>query len=309
MNAAATITLSNAIIEAQSVHDIAKRLANAPTENGADGCEAGELSRNQLLGQHAYHYCMDSDSPIAADDFAKFPCDFSAYLTAKLSDFVRIAVEDLENEANDAAQHDEYPLSRADIAQLSESVALEHAVKLAIQQAEPADTRGIYSYNDTHFLVPSAGEGYELEAREICYWLRQDDGTCIHQGADPFDSLAKAKAGLADVQKNLGWTDLKIVRAEKINGSIHESTVAWGLDAGDLCVMADVSETGVIKISGAAEAESWSDVREAADKIEFVQRLQCGWVNYAGHYQVWAHGNPEPLNYLVAEAAETEADE
>ena len=174
---------------------------------------------------------------------------------------------------------------------------------------EPADTHGIYSYNDTNFLVPSAGEGYELEAREICYWLRQDDGTCIHQGADPFDSLARAKAGLADVQKNLGWTDLEIVRAEKINGSIHESTVAWGPDAGDLCVMADVSEAGVIKISGAAEAESWSDVRETADKIEFVQRLQRGWVNYAGHYQVWAHGNPEPLNYLVVEAAETEADE
>lgn len=85
--------------------------------------------------------------------------------------------------------------------------------------------------------------------------------------------------------------------------------MAWGLDAGDLCVMADVSEAGAIKISGAAETESWGDVREAADKIEFVQRLQCGWVNYAGHYQVWAHGNPEPLNYLVAEAAETEADE
>ena len=130
-------TFSSAICEAQSVYDIAKRLANAPTENGADGCAAGELSRNQLLGQHAYHYCMDSDSPIAADDFAKFPGDFSAYLTAKLSDFVRIAVEDLENEANDAAQHDEYPLSRADIAQLNESVALEHAVKLAKQRHAP----------------------------------------------------------------------------------------------------------------------------------------------------------------------------
>lgn len=130
-------TFSSAICEAQSVYDIAKRLANAPTENGADGCEAGELSRNQLLGQHAYHYCMDSDSPIAADDFAKFPGDFSAYLTAKLSDFVRIAVEDLENEANDAAQYDEYPLSRADIAQLNESVALEHAVKLAKQRHAP----------------------------------------------------------------------------------------------------------------------------------------------------------------------------
>jgi hypothetical protein len=133
MNATATITLSNAIIEAQSVTDIATRLANAPTENGADGCEAGELSRNQLLGQHAYHYCMDSDSPISADDFAKFPGDFSAYLTTKLSDFVRIAIEDLEY----AAQYDEYPLSRADIAQLSESVALEHAVKLAKQQHAP----------------------------------------------------------------------------------------------------------------------------------------------------------------------------
>ena len=84
---------------------------------------------------------MDSDSPISADDFAKFQGDFSAYLTAKLSDFVRIAVEDLENEAEHAAQYtDEYPLSRADIAQLNESVALEHAVKLAIQQAEPDAT-------------------------------------------------------------------------------------------------------------------------------------------------------------------------
>ena len=127
-------TLSNAIINAQSVTQIAKRLADAPTENGADGCAAGELSRNQLLGQHAYHYCMDSDSPIDADDFAKFQGDFSAYLTAKLSDFVRIAVEDLENEAADA---DEYPLTSADIAQLNESVALEHAVKLAQQRHAP----------------------------------------------------------------------------------------------------------------------------------------------------------------------------
>ena len=131
------VTFSSAICEAQSVYDIATRLANAPTENGADGCAAGELSRNQLLGQHAYHYCMDSDSPIAADDFAKFPGDFSAYLTAKLSDFVRIAVEDLENEAADA---DEYPLTRTDIAQLNEFAATEHAVKLAIQRFEPDAT-------------------------------------------------------------------------------------------------------------------------------------------------------------------------
>ena len=173
---------------------------------------------------------------------------------------------------------------------------------------EPADTRGIYSYNDTHFLVPAAGEGYELEAREICYWLSQGGDTSIHQGADPFDSLAEAEAALADVQKNLGYTGLEIVRAEEINGSIHQCTVAWGLDAGDLCIMADVSEAGAIKISGAAETESWGDVREIADKIEFVQHFH-GWANYAVHYQVWAHGNPEPLNYLVAEAAETETDE
>ena len=137
MNTTTTIALSNAIIEAQSVTQIAERLANAPTENGADGCEAGELSRNQLLGQHAYHYCMDSDSPIDADDFAKFQGDFSAYLTEKLSGFVRVAVEDLENEAADA---DEYPLTRADIAQLNEFAATEHAVKLAIQRFEPDAT-------------------------------------------------------------------------------------------------------------------------------------------------------------------------
>lgn len=131
------ITLSNAIINAQSVTQIAERLADAPTKNGADGCEAGELSRNQLLGQHAYHYCMDSDSPIDADDFAKFQGDFSAYLAEKLFGFVRVAVEDLENEAADA---DEYPLTRADIAQLNEFAATEHAVKLAIQRFEPDAT-------------------------------------------------------------------------------------------------------------------------------------------------------------------------
>ena len=174
---------------------------------------------------------------------------------------------------------------------------------------EPADTRGIYSYNDTHFLVPAAGEGYELEAREICYWVRHDDGTCTHQSGEPCVTLAEAEHDMDALQKNLGWADLQIVRAEKINGSIYEKTVGWGRDAGDLCIMADVSEAGAIKISGAAETESWSDVREIAEKIEFVQHLQCGWENYAGHYQVWAHGNPEPLNYLVAEAAETEADE
>lgn len=174
---------------------------------------------------------------------------------------------------------------------------------------KPADTHGIYSYNDTHFLVPAAGEGYELEAREICYWVRHVDGTCTHQSGEPCVTLAEAEHDMDALQKNLGWADLQIVRAEEINGSIYEKTVGWGRDAGDLCIMADVSEAGAIKISGAASTESWADVREIADKVEFVQRLQCGWENYAGHYQVWAHGNPEPLNYLVAEAAETETDE
>lgn len=32
---------------------------------------------------------------------------------------------------------------------------------------EPEDTRGIYSYNDTHFLVPADDGGFELEDREI----------------------------------------------------------------------------------------------------------------------------------------------
>lgn len=163
------VTFSSAICEAQSVYDIATRLANAPTENGADGCAAGELSRNQLLGQHAYHYCMDSDSPIAADDFAKFPGDFSAYLTAKLSDFVRIAVEDLENEANDAA-HDEYPLSRADIAQLNESVALEHAVKLAKQQHAPKPNEASQPQPQESTMTRTAqdyAENYNLFAEYI----------------------------------------------------------------------------------------------------------------------------------------------
>lgn len=173
---------------------------------------------------------------------------------------------------------------------------------------KPEDTRGIYSYNDTHFLVPAAGEGYELEAREICYWVRQADGACTHQSGEPCVTLAEAEHDMDALQKNLGWTDLQIVRAEEINGSIHQCTVAWGLDAGDLCIMADVSEAGSIKISGAAETESWGDAREIADKIEFVQHFH-GWANYAAHYQVWAHGNPEPLNYLVAEAAENETDE
>ena len=195
---------------------------------------------------------------------------------------------------------------------------LEESIDLAILPTfgseKPADTRGIYSYNDTHFLVPAAGEGYELEAREICYWVRQADGACTHQSGEPCVTLAEAEHDMDALQKNLGWTDLQIVRAEEINGSIHEKTVGWGRDAGDLCIMADVIEAdvieaGAIKISGAAETESWGDVREIADKIEFVQHLQCGWANYAGHYQVWAHGNHEPLNYLVAEAAETETDE
>ena len=174
---------------------------------------------------------------------------------------------------------------------------------------EPEDTRGIFSHNDTHFMVPAAGEGFKLEERKICYWVRQADGTCTHQSGEPCVTLAEAEHDMDALQKNLGWTDLQIVRAEEINGSIYEKTVGWGRDAGDLCIMADVSEAGAIKISGAAETESWGDVREAADKIEFVQRLQCDRENYAGHYQVWAHGNPEPLNYLVAEAAETETDE
>lgn len=149
-----------------------------------------------------------------------------------------------------------------------------------------------------------AAQAAGTPAHSIEYLLYQGD-YCAQGAAEPFATLDEALHATNELQKNLGWTGLEIRRHETINGAIHSSIVAWGLDAGDLCIMADVSEAGAIKISGAAETESWGDVREIADKIEFVQHFH-GWANYAVHYQVWAHGNPEPLNYLVAEAAETD---
>lgn len=168
----------------------------------------------------------------------------------------------------------------------------------------PADTAGIYSYDDSHLLVQSAGEGFEIIPREIKYLIYQGN-YCAQGAAEPFATLDEARHAMNGLQKNLGWTDLEIRRHETINGAIHSSTVAWGLDAGDLCIMATVSQCGAISIAGAASTESWADVREIADKVEFVQHLH-GWENYAAHYQVWAHGNPEPLNYLVTEADETD---
>jgi hypothetical protein len=155
--------------------------------------------------------------------------------------------------------------------------------------------------------VPSAGEGYELEEREICYWLRQSDGTCAHQSGESCATLLDAEHDLEELQKKLGWTDLEIVRSEEINGNIYEKTVGWGRDAGVLCVGVDVSETQIINIPGAAETEDWREVCALADKVEFVESLG-GWDEWTSHYMVWFDDNPNPLHYFVVEA-ETEADE
>lgn len=188
---------------------------------------------------------------------------------------------------------------------LEESIALDDLPVFGSN--EPTDTLRIWSWNDTHFLVQAAGEGFELKAREISYWVRQADGTCTHQSGEPCATLAEAEHDMEELQKKLGWTGLEIIRAEEINGNIYEKTVGWGRDAGDLCVGVDVSETQIISIPGAAETEDWREVRALADKVEFVESLG-GWDEWTSHYMVWFDGNPNPLHYFVVEA-ETEVDE
>lgn len=169
----------------------------------------------------------------------------------------------------------------------------------------PADTARIYSYDDSHLLVQAAGEGFEIIPREIEYLIYQGND-CAQGAAEPFATLAEAQHAMNDMQKFLGWTGLEIRRQETINGAIHSRAVAWGMDAGDLCVAAYISDTGSIGVSGATEPESWQEVIAMADNVQRVQSLN-GYETFTAHYQVWVDGNPEPLNYLVAEA--NEADE
>ena len=166
------------------------------------------------------------------------------------------------------------------------------------------DTMACY-INEKIKAAQAAGEGFEIIPREIEYLIYQGND-CAQGAAEPFATLAEAQHAMNDLQKSLGWTDLEIRRQETINDVVHSCAVAWGLDAGDLCVMAHISDTGNISVSGAAEPESWQEVIATADDVQRVQAL-AGHDGFTGHYQVWVNGNPEPLNYLVAEA--DEADE
>ena len=154
-----------------------------------------------------------------------------------------------------------------------------------------------------------AAQAADTPAHSIEYLLYQGD-YCAQGAAEPFATLDEALHAMNDLQKNLGWTGLEIRRQETIDDAVHSSAVAWGLDAGDLCVTAHISDTtGIIGVSGAAEPESWQEVIAMADNVRRVQSL-VGHEEFTAHYQVWVDGNPGPLNYLVVEADEAdEADE
>lgn len=55
---------------------------------------------------------------------------------------------------------------------------------------------------------------------------------------------------------------------------------------------------GYYEMIGAAEAEDWGDVREAADEVEKIESL-TGWGEYTTAYKVQANG--AELTYFVAE--------
>jgi len=55
---------------------------------------------------------------------------------------------------------------------------------------------------------------------------------------------------------------------------------------------------GYYEMIGAAEAEDWSDVQEAADEVEKIESL-TGWGEYTAAYKVQANG--AELTYFVAE--------
>lgn len=201
-----TITLSNAISEAQSVRQIAERLANAPTENGADGCEAGELSRNQLFGQYIYEYCMDGDEPISVTGFAKFSAeasegfpaylakncpalaelvgkrDFYAYLANSLVEYAYVARSELENNLNDLGA--EFPLSSTEISQLDDSVAIEHAIKIAAQE-----------YNPDAYEGPDVPECGELSAAQSLSRVAEIIGEAVGQPEDEYTFSANELLG------------------------------------------------------------------------------------------------------------------
>lgn len=152
-----------------------------------------------------------------------------------------------------------------------------------------------------------AAQAADTPAHSIEYLLYQGD-YCAQGAAEPFTTLDEALHAMNDLQKNLGWTGLEIRRQETINDAVHSRAVAWGLDAGDLCVTAHISDTGSISVSGATEPESWQEVIASADNVQRVQAL-TGHDGFTGHYQVWVNGNPEPLNYLVSEADEADETE
>ena len=209
---ATSITLSSAISDAESVRQIAERLANAPTENGTDGCNADELSRNQLFGQYIYEYCMDGDEPISVTGFAKFSADtsegfpaylaknfpafaglvgkrdFPAYLAKTLIEYAYVARDELKNDLNDwvrrNAQHGEYPLSSTEISQLDDSVAVEHAIKIATQE-----------YNPDAYEGPDVPECYELSAAQSLSRVAEIIGEAVGQPENEYTFSANELLG------------------------------------------------------------------------------------------------------------------
>lgn len=201
-----TITISNAISEAQSVTQIAERLADAPIENGADGCEAGELSRNQLFGQYIYEYCMNGDEPISVTGFAKFSAEasggfpayhaknhpalaelvgqrnFYAYLAYYFVEYAYVARSELENNLNDLGE--DFPLSSTEISQLDDSVAIEHAIKIAAQE-----------YNPDAYEGPDVPECSELSAAQSLARVAEIIGEAVGQPEDEYTFSANELLG------------------------------------------------------------------------------------------------------------------
>ena len=159
----------------------------------------------------------------------------------------------------------------------------------------PGNMHGIASYDDENLLTIDENGQADIVPREIEWHVTLNNLPC-HEPGKASQTLQDAQKLMETLQRLLGWSQLKIIMVETLDGETYQREIAAAKVKKSAAVQAKMTSSGPV-ISADAQQEEWENVLQRSGTAVWVQEIS-GYGSYNNIYKVQKDG--EDKIYLVA---------
>ena len=154
-------------------------------------------------------------------------------------------------------------------------------------QYPPADMRGVISFDDENLLIIDKDGLADIVPREIEWHVTLNNLPC-HEPGRASQTLQDAQKLAETLQRTLGWSQLKIIQVETLDGKTYQTEIAATKVKKSAAVQAKMTASGPV-ISAAAQQEEWEDVLQGQTTAVWLQEI-TGQGSYNNIYKVQKDG-------------------